>query len=100
MITVLSGNMGRQCQAAKCDSTSSAQAVWRWLPAGRKLREPPSLADEAVLLKYYKGRVQTLCRAFGYPAKVQAAAITFLSRFYLRNSPLEHDIKDIMLACL
>ena len=69
------------------------------MPAGKKLR-PPSLADEAVLLKYYKGRVQEMCRAFGFPAKVQAAAITFLSRFYLRHSPLEHDVKDIMLACL
>jgi len=67
--------------------------------AGKKLR-PPSLADEAVLLKYYKGRVQEMCRAFGFPAKVQAAAITFLSRFYLKHSPLEHDVKDIMLVCL
>jgi len=67
--------------------------------AGKKLR-PPSLADEAVLLKYYKGRVQEMCRAFGFPAKVQAAAITFLSRFYLKDSPLEHDVKDIMLVCL
>ena len=32
--------------------------------------------------------------------QVQAAAITFLARFYLRHSPLEHDIKDTMLACL
>ncbi len=53
-----------------------------------------------MLLKYYKGRVQEMCRAFGFPAKVQAAAIAFLSRFYLRHSPLEHDVKDIMLACL
>ena len=52
------------------------------------------------MLKYYKGRVQEMCRAFGFPAKVQAAAITFLARFYLRHSPLEHDVKNIMLACL
>ena len=32
--------------------------------------------------------------------QVQAAAITFLARFYLRHSPLEHDTKDTMLACL
>ena len=44
--------------------------------------------------------MQELCRAFRFPAKVQAAAITFLSRFYLRHSPLEHDVKDTMLACL
>ena len=66
---------------------------------GKQLR-PPSLADEAALLKYYKGRVQELCRAFGFPAKVQAAAITFLSRFYLRHSPLQYAVKDTMLACL
>ena len=35
--------------------------------AGKKLR-PPSLADEAVLLKYYKGRAQEICSAFGFLA--------------------------------
>ena len=53
-----------------------------------------------MLLKYYKAKVQDMCRALGYPCKVQAAAITFLARFYIRHSPLEHDIKDTMLACL
>ncbi len=53
-----------------------------------------------MLLKYYKTKVQDMCRALGYPCKVQAAAIAFLSRFYIRHSPLEHDIKDTMLACL
>ena len=69
------------------------------LSAGKRIR-PPSLAEEAVLLKYYKTKVQDMCRALGYPCKVQAATIAFLSRFYIRHSPLEHDIKDTMLACL
>lgn len=75
------------------------QAVLYFTHAGKKLR-PPSLADEAVLLKYYKSKVQDMCRAFGFPSKVQVAAITFLARFYLRHSPLEHDVKDTTLVCL
>jgi cyclin H len=69
------------------------------LRAGRKLR-PPSLEEEAALLKYYAGKAQDMCRAFGFPVKVQAAGVVFLQRFYLRASPLAHDPKDILLAAI
>ena len=69
------------------------------LRAGKKLR-PPSLEEEAALLKYYAGKAQDMCRAFGFPVKVQAAGVAFLQRFYLRRSPLVHDPKDILLAAI
>ena len=67
--------------------------------AGKKLR-PPSLEEEVQLLKYYAGKAQDMCRAFGFPVKVQAAAVAFLQRFYLGRSPLRHDPKDILLAAI
>lgn len=67
--------------------------------AGKKLR-PPSLAEEAALLKYYQGKARDMCRAFGFPNKVQAAAVLFLKRFYLARSPLRHDPRHIILAAI
>ena len=67
--------------------------------SGQKLR-PPSLEEEAQLLKYYAGKAQDMCRAFGFPMKVQATGVAFLRRFYLTRSPLRHDPKDILLAAI
>lgn len=44
--------------------------------------------------------VQGLCRALGFPTKVQAAALIFLKRFYLAFSVLDHDPKNYMLTCI
>ncbi|EIE26696.1 cyclin-like protein [Coccomyxa subellipsoidea C-169] len=65
-----------------------------------KKTRPPSLAEEAALLKYYSGKIQEMCRAFGFPNKVQAAAVLFLKRFYLHYSTLQHDPKNILLTAI
>ncbi|CAL8467030.1 g6566 [Coccomyxa elongata] len=65
-----------------------------------KKTRPPSLAEEAALLKYYAGKMQDMCRAFGFPNKVQAAAVLFLKRFYLTYSTLEHDPKNVLLTAI
>lgn len=69
------------------------------LTAGKKTR-PPSLAEEAALLKYYAGKIQEMCRAFGFPNKVQATAVLFLKRFFLTYSALQHDPKNILLTAI
>ena len=52
------------------------------------------------LLKYYGSKIQELCRAFGFPRKVQATALIFFKRVYLSFSCLDHDPKNIMLTCI
>ena len=44
--------------------------------------------------------LQGLCRALGFPTKVQAAALIFLKRCYLAFSVLDHDPKNFMLTCI
>lgn len=44
--------------------------------------------------------MQDICRAFGFPAKVLAAALLYLKRAYLAFSALDHDPKDVMLTCI
>lgn len=66
---------------------------------GKKLR-PPSLAEEAKLLRYYESKIRDICRGFGFPNKVSAAAIVFLKRFYVTHSTLEHDPKDVVLTMI
>ncbi len=44
--------------------------------------------------------MQDMCRAFGFPNKVQAAAVLFLKRFYLTFSTLEHDPKNVLLTAI
>ena len=44
--------------------------------------------------------LQEICQELRFQHKVQAAAITFLKRFYLGQSAMDHDPKDVMLACI
>lgn len=62
--------------------------------------KPLRLEDEATLCKYYQTRMQAVCRGFGFPAKVAAAAVLLFKRFYLSCSTLDHDPKHIMLTCV
>ena len=82
-----------------------------------------TLEEEGKLLKYYAGalqpsrhnrssinpqfncitcagKIQELCRAFGFPQKVAATGVSYLHRAYTTFSSLDHDPKDIMLACI
>lgn len=59
-----------------------------------------SVDDENKLLKYYATKVQDISRALGLPHKVQATALIFLKRAYLRFSALDHDPKNVMPPAL
>jgi hypothetical protein len=67
--------------------------------AGKRLRAP-TLSEEAKLLKYYESKIRDICKGFGFPNKVHAAAIIFLKRFYLTFSVLDYDPKDIVLTSI
>ena len=44
--------------------------------------------------------MQAICKGFGFPPKVAAAAVLLFKRFYLSSSALDHDPKNIMLTCI
>ncbi|KAL8291802.1 hypothetical protein RQP46_002060 [Phenoliferia psychrophenolica] len=67
---------------------------------------PPSeieyltVSDELSLVTYYIQQVAALCTAFKFPVMVQATAMTYLKRFYLRNTCMDYHPKNVMLTCV
>ncbi|KAF8642247.1 hypothetical protein AX16_009522 [Volvariella volvacea WC 439] len=58
-------------------------------------------ADEEVLLvKLYITKITQLCGLFQFPEEVQATAITYLKRFYLKNTVMDWHPKNVMLTAL
>lgn len=47
-------------------------------------------------MAYYLTQVAALCGAFKYPEIVTATAMTYLKRFYLRNTCMDYHPKNIM----
>ncbi|PWN37363.1 cyclin-like protein [Meira miltonrushii] len=56
--------------------------------------------DEQALISYYFTRVRQLVKAFSLPELVEATTITFIKRFYLRNTCMDFHSKHIVLTCL
>ncbi|BGP25370.1 cyclin H [Rhodotorula toruloides] len=59
-----------------------------------------TVADEQALVGYYLTQVVALCGALKFPEMVLATAITYLKRFYLRNTCMDYHPKNIMLTCV
>ncbi|BGP40863.1 hypothetical protein JCM10450v2_004867 [Rhodotorula kratochvilovae] len=63
---------------------------------------PPSeieyltVEDEQALVGYYLQQAVGLCGAFKFPEVVLATALSYLKRFYLRNTSMDYHPKDIM----
>eukprot|EP00252_Welwitschia_mirabilis_P005313 TRINITY_DN15818_c0_g1_i1.p1 TRINITY_DN15818_c0_g1~~TRINITY_DN15818_c0_g1_i1.p1 ORF type:complete len:333 (+),score=72.01 TRINITY_DN15818_c0_g1_i1:456-1454(+) len=62
--------------------------------------EPLSVDEELLMRRFYEQKIQEVCGAFKFPHKIQATAIIYFKRFYLRWSVMEHDPKHIMLTCI
>uniref|UniRef100_A0A7C9DS43 [RNA-polymerase]-subunit kinase n=1 Tax=Opuntia streptacantha TaxID=393608 RepID=A0A7C9DS43_OPUST len=62
--------------------------------------KPLSVEEEQVLRVFYEYKIQVVCGAFKFPHKIQATALTYYKRFYLRWSVMEHHPKTVMLTCI
>ncbi|KJD99926.1 cyclin H [Cryptococcus gattii NT-10] len=74
---------------------------------GHDIADPPPAAtyltvnDELLLLRFYCSQVSRICReGFGLPEVVESTAISYVKRFYLKNSVMEWHPKIIMPTCL
>lgn len=70
---------------------------------GHEFTAPPpastylSVTDELLLLHFYISQASKICRGgFGLPEVVESTAISYLKRFYLKNSVMEWHPKVIM----
>ncbi|GAA6032556.1 hypothetical protein JCM8097_004814 [Rhodosporidiobolus ruineniae] len=68
---------------------------------------PPSevqyltVADELALVTYYLTQASAMCTAvFKFPEVVSATAMSYLKRFYLRNTCMDYHPMNIMLTCV
>ncbi|WWC64757.1 uncharacterized protein I303_107368 [Kwoniella dejecticola CBS 10117] len=74
---------------------------------GHSYTDPPpptaylTVSDELILLRFYCSQISKICRhGFGLPDIVETTAISYLKRFYLKNSVMEWHPKNIMPTCL
>ncbi|KAM6498242.1 Cyclin-like protein [Amanita muscaria] len=56
--------------------------------------------EELLLVKLYVSKIPQLCALFRFPEEVEATAITYLKRFYLRNTVMDWHPKSVMLTAL
>lgn len=47
-------------------------------------------------MTYYLTQISLLCGAFKFSEMVQATAMTYLKRFYLRNTCMDYHPKNVM----
>ncbi|GBE78327.1 Cyclin mcs2 [Sparassis crispa] len=56
--------------------------------------------EELLLVKLYVGKISQLCGHFRFPEEVEATAVTYLKRFYLKNTVMDWHPKNVMLTAL
>jgi len=56
--------------------------------------------EEHLLVKLYVGKISQLCGHFRFPEEVEATAVTYLKRFYLKNTVMDWHPKNVMLTAL
>ncbi|KZT06844.1 cyclin-like protein [Laetiporus sulphureus 93-53] len=56
--------------------------------------------EENLLVKLYVGKIPQLCAHFRFPEEVEATAMTYLKRFYLKNTVMDWHPKNVMLTAL
>ena len=52
--------------------------------------------EELTLVKLYLGKISQLCGHFGFPEEVEATAVSYLKRFYLKNTVMDWHPKNVM----
>ncbi|KAI0778062.1 cyclin-like protein [Trametes elegans] len=56
--------------------------------------------EEHLLVKLYVGKIAQLCGHFRFPEEVEATAVSYLKRFYLKNTVMDWHPKNVMLTAL
>ncbi|KAH7921781.1 cyclin-like protein [Leucogyrophana mollusca] len=56
--------------------------------------------EEQLLVKLYISKIPQLCGHFRFPEEVEATAISYLKRFYLKNTVMDWHPKNVMLTAL
>ncbi|KIJ68295.1 hypothetical protein HYDPIDRAFT_165187 [Hydnomerulius pinastri MD-312] len=56
--------------------------------------------EEQLLVKLYITKIPQLCGHFCFPEEVEATAISYLKRFYLKNTVMDWHPKNVMLTTL
>jgi len=59
-----------------------------------------SASEEYALVKHYITKIAQLCGHFRFPEEVEATAVTYLKRFYLKNTVMDWHPKNVMLTAL
>ena len=52
--------------------------------------------EEHLLVKLYISKVSQLCRHFRFPEEVEATAVSYMKRFYLKNTVMDWHPKNVM----
>ena len=52
--------------------------------------------EELLLVKLYITKIVQLCGLFRFPDEVEATAISYLKRFYLKNTVMDWHPKNVM----
>ncbi|KAJ8494883.1 hypothetical protein ONZ51_g2003 [Trametes cubensis] len=56
--------------------------------------------EEHLLVKLYVGKIAQLCGHFRFPEEVEATAVSYMKRFYLKNTVMDWHPKNVMLTAL
>lgn len=56
--------------------------------------------EETLLVKLYITKITQLCGLFRFPEEVEATAVTYLKRFYLKNTVMDWHPKNVMYAVI
>ncbi|KAI0651732.1 cyclin-like protein [Trametes meyenii] len=56
--------------------------------------------EEHLLVKLYVGKISQLCGHFRFPEEVEATAVSYMKRFYLKNTVMDWHPKNVMLTAL
>jgi cyclin H len=52
--------------------------------------------EEYLLVQLYLSKIPQLCAHFRFPEEVEATAMTYLKRFYLKNTVMDWHPKNVM----
>ncbi|KAF9068081.1 cyclin-like protein, partial [Rhodocollybia butyracea] len=56
--------------------------------------------EEHLLVTFYVHKITQLCGHFRFPEEVEATAVSYLKRFYLKNTVMDWHPKNVMLTAL